>query len=62
MPETRKMRIVLDQENFAALVRGLVVSFPGVDLVLADIGFDEMTLEVLRAERDQRGNSPEGGR
>lgn len=45
-------RIVLDENDFAELVRGRAVSKRDVVIVLADIGWDRMYFQIERAMRD----------
>jgi hypothetical protein len=46
-----ELRIVLDRDNFRALVNGEVVQKEGAKLILSDIGFEVMLLEVTAAIR-----------
>lgn len=45
-----ELRIVLTDEDFAALVAGRVVEKDGAKIILQDIGFDRMHLHLGRAE------------
>lgn len=44
-----ELRIRLEHEDFRLLVAGKEVAKPGVRMILADIGFDVMFGEIIRA-------------
>lgn len=48
------IRILLDEKDFAKLVRGEVVQKPGslITIALADIGFDRMYFQIELALRE----------
>ncbi len=49
-----EVKIMLSEEDFAALVRGKVVQKPGslITIALSDIGWDRMYFQIERAMRD----------
>ncbi len=46
------LRIILNEEDFAALVRGKSVVKREFAIVLSDIGWDRMYFQLERARRD----------
>lgn len=45
-------RVKLDEKHFAALVRGGNVKTNNVEIILADIGFEQMRLAIFDAKEN----------
>ncbi len=48
------IRIRLSESDFKTLVSGGIVKQDGVEIILQDIGFDQMRKSVLLAEIEQK--------